>query len=50
MCFAAYIGTNQKQTLPTWKQSETLLYLENLSKDDEVLKHYGLEIHRFNGD
>jgi len=38
MCFAAYIGTNQKQTLTTWKQSETLLYLENLSKDDEVVK------------
>ncbi len=38
MCFAVYIGTNQKQTITSWKQDDTLLYLEELSKDDEIVK------------
>lgn len=38
MCFAVYIGTNQKQTTTTWTENETLLYLEELSKDDEIVK------------
>lgn len=37
MCFAVYIGTNEKQTTSTWKQDETLLYLEEL-KGDEIVK------------
>lgn len=38
MCFAVYIGTNQKLTTSSWKQDETLLYLEELSKDDEIVR------------
>ena len=37
MCFAVYIGTNEKQITSTWKQDETLLYFEEL-KDDEIVR------------
>ena len=37
MCFAVYIGTNEKQTTSAWKQDETVFYLEEL-KGDEIVK------------
>ena len=38
MCYAAYIGTTEKQTISAWKQGETLLYFEEISKEDEIVK------------
>ena len=38
MCFAVYIGTNEKQTTTVWKENETLFYFEELTKDDEIVR------------
>lgn len=38
MCFAVYIGTNEKQATAVWEENETLLYFEELSQKDELVK------------
>ncbi|MDB5223401.1 MAG: hypothetical protein JWN83_2068 [Chitinophagaceae bacterium] len=38
MCFAVYIGTNEKQQISEWKENETLIYFNELTEDDQIVK------------
>jgi hypothetical protein len=38
MCFAVYIGSNQKLETSSWIENETVLNFQDLSNDDEIVK------------